>query len=47
MNSPDVHDMCGHHVGVRQKTHFLAEGKKNRDNVLMLCSMCVKLGERV
>lgn len=32
--------MCGHHVGVRQRAHILAEGKKTEGNVLMLCPTC-------
>ena len=32
--------MCGHHVGLRQKAHILAEGKKTKDNILMLCPTC-------
>jgi hypothetical protein len=32
--------MCGHHVGVRQKAHIMAEGKKTENNVLMLCPTC-------
>jgi len=32
--------MCGHHVGVRQKAHIIAEGKKTGSNVLMLCPTC-------
>lgn len=40
MKSDGVCEMCGHHVGVRQKAHILAEGKKIEDNVLMLCPTC-------
>ena len=32
--------MCGHHVGVRQKAHIVAEGKKAGNNLLMLCPSC-------
>lgn len=32
--------MCGHHVGVRQKAHIIAEGKKSGVNLLMLCPTC-------
>jgi len=40
MNPPEVCEMCGHHVGVRQKAHIIAEGKKTGNNVLMLCPTC-------
>jgi hypothetical protein len=33
-------EMCGHHVGVRQKAHILAEAKRSSNNVLMLCPTC-------
>jgi hypothetical protein len=33
-------EMCGHHVGVRQKAHIFAEGKKAGGNLLMLCPSC-------
>jgi len=33
-------EMCGHHVGVRQKAHIFAEGKKSGGNLLMLCPSC-------
>jgi len=32
--------MCGHHVGVRQKAHIMAEGGKTENNLLMLCPTC-------
>ncbi len=32
--------MCGHHVGMRQKAHIMAEGKKTESNLLMLCPTC-------
>jgi predicted transcriptional regulator len=32
--------MCGHHVGVRQKAHIMAEEKKTEINVLMLFPTC-------
>jgi hypothetical protein len=40
MRSAGICQMCGHHVGVRQKAHILAEGKKTENNVLMLCPTC-------
>jgi len=40
MKSPGICEMCGHHVGVRQKAHIMAEGKKTESNVLMLCPTC-------
>lgn len=33
-------EMSGHHVGVRQKTHIFAEGKKVGVNLLMICPSC-------
>ena len=33
-------EMCGYYVQVRQKAHIVAEGKKNKDNLLMLCPTC-------
>jgi hypothetical protein len=36
----DICEMCGHHVGIRQKAHILAEGKKADKNLLMLCPTC-------
>ena len=33
-------EMCGHHVGVRQKAHIFAEGKKVGVNLLMICPSC-------
>ena len=32
--------MCGHHVGILQKAHIMAEGKKSGNNLLMLCPTC-------
>ena len=40
MKSAGICEMCGHHVGVRQKAHIMAEGKKTENNVLMLCPTC-------
>jgi len=40
MKSAGICEMCGHHVGVRQKAHIMAEGKKAENNVLMLCPTC-------
>jgi ribosome-binding protein aMBF1 (putative translation factor) len=40
MKSAGICEMCGHHVGVRQKAHIMAEGKKTESNVLMLCPTC-------
>ena len=40
MKSAGICEMCGHHVGVRQKAHIIAEGKKAQNNVLMLCPTC-------
>jgi hypothetical protein len=40
MKSAGICEMCGHHVGVRQKAHILAEGKKTENNVLMLYPTC-------
>lgn len=40
MKYAGISGMCGHHVGVRQKAHILAEGKKTENHVLMLCSTC-------
>ncbi len=39
-NSAGICEMCGHHVGVRQRAHIMAEGRKAQDNVLMLCPTC-------
>jgi hypothetical protein len=36
----DICEMCGHHVGIRQKADILAEGKKAGVNLLMLCPTC-------
>lgn len=40
MKTSGICDMCGHHVGVRQKAHIVAEGKKRGPNLLMLCPSC-------
>jgi hypothetical protein len=40
MKTAGVCEMCGHHVGIRQKAHILAEGKKIESNLLMLCPTC-------
>jgi hypothetical protein len=40
MKTAGICEMCGHHVGIRQKAHILAEGKKTKDNLLMLCPTC-------
>jgi hypothetical protein len=40
MKSSGICEMCGHHVGVRQKAHIIAEGKKSGVNLLMLCPTC-------
>jgi len=40
MKSEGVCEMCGHHVGVRQKAHIFAEGRKTGPNLLMLCPTC-------
>lgn len=32
--------MCGHFVAIRQKAHIVAEGKKGKGNVLLLCPSC-------
>jgi len=40
MKSAGICEMCGHHVGVRQKAHIVAEGKKRGPNLLMLCPTC-------
>jgi hypothetical protein len=39
-SSEGVCEMCGHHVGVRQKAHIVAEGRKSGPNLLMLCPSC-------
>jgi hypothetical protein len=39
-SSEGVCEMCGHHVGVRQRAHIAAEGKKSGANLLMLCPSC-------
>lgn len=38
--SAGICEMCGHHVGLRQKAHIVAEDKKGSMNVLMLCPTC-------
>jgi hypothetical protein len=35
-----VCELCGHYVGMRQKAHIVAEGKKTGNNLLMLCPTC-------
>jgi transcription elongation factor Elf1 len=40
MKTSGTCEMCGHHVWIRQKAHILAEGKKTKDNLLMLCPTC-------
>jgi hypothetical protein len=40
MKSAGICEMCGHHVGVRQKAHIVAEGRKKGNNILMLCPTC-------
>jgi hypothetical protein len=40
IESTDICEMCGHHVGIRQKAHIVAEGKKKGINLLMLCPTC-------
>ncbi len=40
MKSSGICEMCGHQVGVRQKAHIVAEGKKGGNNLLMLCPTC-------
>jgi hypothetical protein len=40
MKSDGICEMCGHHVGIRQKAYIIAEGEKTEDNVLMLCPTC-------
>ena len=40
MEKAGICDMCGHHVGIRQKAHIIAEGKKTGPNLLMLCPSC-------
>lgn len=45
MKSAGVCEMCGHHVGVRQRAHIMAEGKKTENNVYMKMSAgVVKVG---
>jgi uncharacterized Zn finger protein len=38
--SEGVCEFCGHYVGLRQKAHIVAEGKKRGNNLLMLCPTC-------
>jgi hypothetical protein len=38
--SEGICELCGHHVGLRQKAHIMAEGKKRGNNLLMLCPTC-------
>jgi hypothetical protein len=38
--SEGICDMCGHFVILRQKAHIIAEGKKDKNNLLMLCPSC-------
>ena len=38
--SEGICDLCGHYVGIRQKAHIVAEGKKKGVNLLMLCPTC-------
>lgn len=33
-------EMCGHHVGLRQKAHIVTEATGARGNLLMLCPTC-------
>ena len=33
-------EFCGHYVGLRQKAHIVAEGRKAGSNLLMLCPTC-------
>jgi hypothetical protein len=33
-------EMCGNYVSIRQKAHIIAEDKKIKENVLMLCPNC-------
>jgi hypothetical protein len=40
MKSAGICEMCGHHVGVRQKAHIVAEGRNSDNNILMLCPAC-------
>lgn len=40
MRSAGICEMCGHHVGVRQRAHIVAEGRKAGNNLLMLCPTC-------
>jgi len=42
MKSPSsgICEMCGHHVGVRQKAHIVAEQSKSGANLLLLCPTC-------
>ena len=38
--SEGICELCGHYVGIRQKAHIVAEGKKRGNNLLMLCPTC-------
>jgi len=38
--SEGICEICGHYVGIRQKAHIVAEGKKRGANLLMLCPTC-------
>lgn len=38
--SEGICELCGHYVGLRQKAHIVAEGKKTGSNLLMLCPTC-------
>jgi len=33
-------EFCGRQVGIRQKAHIIAEGKKKKSNILLLCPSC-------
>ena len=36
----NICEMCGHHVGILQKAHIVAEELKIKSNLLMLCPTC-------
>lgn len=38
--SEGICELCGHAVAMRQKAHIVAEGRKHRPNLLMLCPTC-------
>ena len=38
--SEGICELCGHYVGLRQKAHIVAEGKRRGVNLLMLCPTC-------